>query len=71
MSVSSVEVRKRRSRAEWRSLLSRFSRSELTVARFCRLEGTCPASFYYNLYMNSMTSVRILTLDEAAEFRPQ
>lgn len=46
MSVQDVGVRRRRSRAEWRSLLARYSRSELTVAGFCRAEGTCPASFY-------------------------
>jgi hypothetical protein len=46
MLVSGVELRKRRSRAEWRSLLSRFARSALTVARFCQEEGICPASFY-------------------------
>lgn len=46
MPVSGVEVRKRRSRAEWRSLLARFARSELTVAGFCQGEGICPASFY-------------------------
>lgn len=46
MSVQSVVVRKRRSRAEWRSLLARYSRSELTVAGFCQAEGICPASFY-------------------------
>lgn len=46
MSVQSVVVRKRRSRSEWRSLLARYSRSELTVAGFCQAEGICPASFY-------------------------
>lgn len=44
--MQSVVVRKRRSRAEWRSLLARYSRSELTVTEFCQEEGTCPASFY-------------------------
>lgn len=33
-------------RAEWRSLLARYSRSELTVAGFCQAEGICPASLY-------------------------
>ena len=46
MSTQGVGVKKRRSRSEWRTLLVRYSRSELTVARFCRQEGTSPASFY-------------------------
>jgi putative transposase len=46
MSVAGDEVRKRRSRTEWHSLLARYSRSELTVAGFCQAEGICPASFY-------------------------
>lgn len=46
MPVAGVEVRKRRSRAEWRSLLARYSCSALTVAGFCQAEGICPASFY-------------------------
>ena len=39
-------MRKRRNRAEWRSLLARYSRSGLTVAGFCQTEGICPASLY-------------------------
>lgn len=46
MSVAEGGVRKRRSRAEWRSLLARYSRSALTVAGFCQAEGICPASLY-------------------------
>jgi len=36
----------RRSRNEWRSLLTRFGNGGLGVAAFCRREGISAASFY-------------------------
>jgi len=36
----------RRTPAQWRSVLARAARSELSVAEFCRREGVSTASFY-------------------------
>ena len=36
----------RRNEAQWRSLLSRFSNSKLSVSAFCRREALSTASFY-------------------------
>jgi hypothetical protein len=36
----------RRTRAQWRSVLARAARSDLSVAEFCRREGVSTASFY-------------------------
>jgi transposase-like protein len=46
MTKLGVEVRVRRSREQWRTMLSGYASSGLSVEAYCRREGISSASFY-------------------------
>ena len=46
MTKLGMDVRVRRSREQWRAMLSGFARSGLSAEAYCRREGISSASFY-------------------------